>query len=161
MEPSTIVWPETYLDRRSIRVKVESVLSSHRDISSGVPQGSYLAPVLFRIYINSLSNFIDYSRPYLFADDATLFHGHAALKYTTENLANLRHGLNSCQGWAKCVHGTFLQRKLASCLTTKSLSNQRRSWTMMFSPCVQWIVRQTSELNSMPTYISKHTSREY
>ena len=47
MELSSLGWLDSYPDGRSIRVKVDSVLSSPHIISqAGVAQGSHLAPVL-------------------------------------------------------------------------------------------------------------------
>ena len=46
--------------------------SSWVDVNAGVPQGSFLGPLLFLIYINDLSDDLK-SECKLFADDTSLF----------------------------------------------------------------------------------------
>ena len=111
MEPSTLTWLESYLDRRTIQVKLESSLSSPHTINAGVPQGSHLAPILFLVYINGLPDNINHSEPYLFADDVTLFHSHIAHLSITDNILCLQQDLNNCQRWAESVHGSFSAEK--------------------------------------------------
>lgn len=70
---STLSWFTSYLSNRHQQVNISSKLSSSKEISVGVPQGSVLGPLLFIIYINDLPQHIKYCILELFADDATLY----------------------------------------------------------------------------------------
>ena len=68
-------WFKNYLTGRQQRVLLNGVISDTLPISSGVPQGSILGPLLFLIYVNDLPSSI--SSPSvgisLFADDTKCF----------------------------------------------------------------------------------------
>jgi hypothetical protein len=69
----TIVrWIQNFLTGRQQRVVVNGKTSGWRPITSGIPQGSVLGPVLFVIYINDLPEAVR-SMMFLFADDAKLY----------------------------------------------------------------------------------------
>ena len=64
---------ENFLSERKQRVAVNGVFSKLHDVISGVPLGSVLCPVLFVAYINTLTDEIESSDIFVFADDNKLF----------------------------------------------------------------------------------------
>ena len=46
--------------------------SGHKEVTSGIPQGSMLGPLLFVIFINDLPDQVN-SEIFLFADDTKIF----------------------------------------------------------------------------------------
>ena len=66
----TNTWFRNYLCHRKQIVQIGNTLSSEKELSCGVPQGSVLGPLLFLImYINDLPNALSFYNS-LFADDA-------------------------------------------------------------------------------------------
>ncbi len=72
LSPNVLLWFDNYLWGRSQVTKVNGEESEARDVVCGVPQGSILGPLIFILYINSLPTVLNYTSPYLYADDTAL-----------------------------------------------------------------------------------------
>ena len=69
---NTLKWIKSFLSNRSQVVSVNGIKSTPEEVSSGVPQGSILGPVLFLLYINDINSNIT-SNLRLFADDCIVY----------------------------------------------------------------------------------------
>ena len=81
-------------DRRQ-RVCIDGEYSEWAEVTSGVPQGSVLGPILFLIYINDLDNNIN-SKLDKFADDSKLGRGLSS----QEDVECLRKDLAGMEMWS-------------------------------------------------------------
>lgn len=64
----------SYLNDRSQQVRLKGVISTSRTVSTGVPQGSILGPLLFTVYTSHFHRFIKYSRIHMYADDTQMYY---------------------------------------------------------------------------------------
>ncbi|KAJ4428390.1 hypothetical protein ANN_24410 [Periplaneta americana] len=72
IDKRVVLWIQEFLKGRTQRVRVGHEISEIGNISSGVPQGSVLGPLLFIIYVNDLCQDIT-SNVRLFADDCIIY----------------------------------------------------------------------------------------
>ena len=93
----SLKWIKDFLDNRKQAVVINGVNLNCTSVSSGVPQGSVLGPILFFfVYINDLPEQVK-SRVRLFADDTAM---HLALSSHTEGQV-LQNDLLSLEKWEK------------------------------------------------------------
>ena len=86
-------WVQDFLTARLQYVAIDDCQSTSRKVTSGVPQGSVLGPLLFFIYVNDLPAQIQsYCR--LFADDVILYN-------TSQKRPEIEQDLNHLKIWDK------------------------------------------------------------
>ncbi len=114
-----LCWLKAFLVGRSQRVVVNGSASSWKPVTSGIPQGSVMGPILFVIFINDLPETVK-SQIYLFADDTKIYSGISNL----EDSEQLQDDLNKLQMWSnkwllkfhpnKCKVASLGKRKVTS-----------------------------------------------
>lgn len=86
-------WVRNFLTNRTQRVKVGQEFSSTANVSSGIPQGSILGPILFTIFINDLPDNLN-SKCKIFADDTKIYN-------TPENNVIMQNDINELCEWTE------------------------------------------------------------
>jgi hypothetical protein len=125
VDSSVVVWIRELLLGCTQRVRVGGQLSEEVRITSGVPQGSVLGPLLFFAYVNNWRNIESSIR--LFAEDCIIYRETANNKYVEK----LQTNLNRMGKWA--VENAMIinpTKSKAVCLTrarvTEPLNNSLR-----------------------------------
>ena len=73
LERTAVLWIESYLTNRKQITKFKNFTSKEETVSSGIPQGSILGPLLFLCFTNDLaSEFTDEAKMIGYADDTQL-----------------------------------------------------------------------------------------
>ena len=117
ISPQALNWVHSFLTNRTQQVLLEGNMSSSINVTSGVPQGSVLGPILFLIYINDFPDYIqNNSTVKLFADDTIIYH-----PITNQQDSNaLQEDLDALQRWESDWFMHFhLQKRQTMHITNK------------------------------------------
>ena len=91
-----LCWLEGFLSDRCQRVILNGSFSDWCPVTSGVPQGSVLGPLLFTLYINDIPNIVHTDLSF-FADDSKVY----TVIRTLEDSHRLQADLDSIQNWCQ------------------------------------------------------------
>ncbi len=95
LKGATLRWMEDYLQGREVRKVIRDANSSQQKVTSGVPQGSLLAPIMFQIYVDDMTGHL-YSYVNLFADDAKIM----KIKNETDS-KELQKDIHKIHSWSQ------------------------------------------------------------
>ena len=90
----SLQWLKSFLEKRRQSVVLEGEHSHSVPVTSGVPQGSMLGPLMFLIFINDLPCYVK-SRVRLFADDTVIY---LTIK-SESDCRQLQDDLHSLEKW--------------------------------------------------------------
>ncbi len=112
-------WNKNFLSGRLQRVVVNGKMSTLRPVTSGVPQGSVLGPILFLIYINDLPDAMNCVLR-LFADDTKLY---SAISSQVQEMLLQTNIFTACN-WANTWQMTFNVKKCKHMHVGTRIDNQ-------------------------------------
>ena len=105
ISPVVLKWIRNYLTNRHQKVVIGSEVSKTISVTSGVPQGSVLGPLLFLIYIDDVTRvpLSDGTQLVLYANDMLLYREIVC----PEDYTVLQNDINTVNNWVKCNYLTF------------------------------------------------------
>ena len=109
LSSTCVDWFKSYLTGRTIVTTVDHVDSSPLCISSGVPQGSVLGPILFIIYMADLPVAVKQNTCALFADDTLVYS--TCCKPSQHPCCNLQEDIDAVQTRSSDWNATFNSAK--------------------------------------------------
>ncbi len=118
IQNSLLKWLHNYLTGRSQVVKIKSFISKEIKVTSGVPQGSHLGPLLFLIFINDIGEILKDVSFLLFADDLKIY-----LRISSEqDHVRLQNAINALLNWCRLnkMHLNASKCKLMSFYRSRS-----------------------------------------
>ncbi|CAH2109011.1 unnamed protein product [Euphydryas editha] len=127
ISPSVIDWFQSYLTGRRQRIRIEEAVSSWSDVNAGVPQGGVLSPLLFSLFINSITSNIT-SLYHMYADDIQIYF-QSTLESLPTAVSVINNDLNVICNWSK-KHGLKVNPSKSQAIIVGSQSMiSRVNWT--------------------------------
>ncbi len=129
-DETLIIWMHSYLTGRYQCVQIKNNTSSLAPISSGVPQGSILGPLLFILFVNDLPLHSTQNLD-LYADDSTLHSSGNSIKEPNDTLSS---AMENVEKWGES------NRNVVNCKKTKSMvicTYQKAAKRCVYNLCIK------------------------
>jgi hypothetical protein len=111
-------WLSNYLADRRIRAVINGQTSPWEKTNAGVPQGSILGPLLFLVFVNDITEYLE-SDIHLFADDTSLME---IIENHVASYAKLNRDLTKLTTWANKWLVTFNPSKTVFLQVSRKLN---------------------------------------
>ena len=113
------LWIKSYFSDRRQRVSLNGTYTEWKSVTSGVPQGSVIGPILFCLVVDSLKPLCDNSIFIKYADDLTILH---FIRNDSDD--NLQTEIDNVLQWCndKSLSVNVTKSCVMDCVTKKSLS---------------------------------------
>ena len=145
---STLKWIKNFLQGRTQQVIVEGHHSNSISVTSGVPQGTVLAPLLFLCYINNLPININ-SKIKLYADDVLIYRPIKSL----DDYKILQEDLNTIDQWAVHCQARFNPDKCEHIRITNNKNPILSTYFILNTP-----IQTVSNITYLGVTIDEHLS---
>ena len=100
-------WIKNFLTNRTQVVAVDGFLSQIEGVTSGVPQGTVLGPLLFLVHIGDIDSTLQFASASSFADDTRIM----MRVRSREDCDRLQQDLEAVYQWARTNNMTFNENK--------------------------------------------------
>ena len=119
-----LLWFRNFLKNRQQRVTIRGTFSNWSPVTSGVPQGTTLGPILFLLYVNDIPNVVTSSIK-MFADDTKIYR---EINNAEDTLA-LQSDLDCLENWTRSWQVKLNPQKCeAMRITHKHQLTHARTW---------------------------------
>ena len=126
IQGNLLAWIKNFLTQRTQSVTLEGVTSRSCPVTSGVPQGTVLGPLLFLLFVNDLPRGIS-SSIRLFADDCLLYR---TINDIGDGLS-LQRDLDALSKWEKDWQMAFnIEKCHTMCISTGKVVNPGYQYTL-------------------------------
>ena len=119
LDMNLINWFKSYLGNRLQTAKVNDAAPCGRVVQCGVPQGSTLGPLLFILYINDLTQYLNEASANLYAVDTAVFTGSPDC---IDLVLGLKMEMETIFEWLKANHLTLNLKKAKFMLLGRDIS---------------------------------------
>ena len=96
----------SFLSNRTLKVFIDELWSEEVRLGAGTPQGSFLSPILYCIFVNSITKIFDADKltPSQYADDVGIWSTASDVATAAKNITE---GVNKLEAWCRTWHVTL------------------------------------------------------